>query len=45
MAFNVTLNEVGIKSCALKLAYLKSIQAILKIIEMVNFENICGSYS
>lgn len=40
--FNITVTEVGAKTCTLKLAYLKTIQAILKIVELVNFENICG---
>lgn len=39
MGLNITLTEVGVKTCALRLAYLKTITAILKFIELVNFQN------
>lgn len=38
MAWNITLTEVGVKTCALRLAYLKTIPAIFKIIELVYFK-------
>lgn len=38
MAFNIKLTEVGVNTCALKLAYLKTIRAIFKIIELVNLQ-------
>lgn len=37
MGLNITLTEVGVKTCSLRVAYLKTIQAILKIMELVNF--------
>ncbi|XP_037032991.1 uncharacterized protein LOC119071965 [Bradysia coprophila] len=35
MGFKIILTEVGVKACTLKLDYLKTIQAILKFIEMI----------
>ncbi len=37
MSFKITLTEVGVKACAPKLAYLKTLPAILKIVELVNY--------
>ncbi|KAJ6645416.1 hypothetical protein Bhyg_00622 [Pseudolycoriella hygida] len=35
MGFKITLIEVGIKTCALRLSYLKTFKAILKIAELL----------